>query len=145
MRPTHQRGEPTVRFRYFFTGSVGRAVMCGQSGLVWCDLKIIVEGVCGRRSIMSMAITQKRRRLLIASTVVLLLVGGSWWLTRPKIDPRLVGVWTLTKPGTAPESTTEFCSDGTVRKSTPGVIECFSWNRWSCDGVTLTAGCGDTY
>ena len=37
----------------------------------------------------------RRRRLTIAALVLLLLGGGLWWSTRPKIDPRLVGRWTV--------------------------------------------------
>jgi hypothetical protein len=44
---------------------------------------------------------QRRRRLTIAALVLLLLGGGLWRSTRPRIDPRLVGTWTVDDaPGT---------------------------------------------
>jgi hypothetical protein len=39
--------------------------------------------------------TPRRKRLLIALAAVLALTGGFWWLTRPVIDPRLVGMWSV--------------------------------------------------
>lgn len=39
--------------------------------------------------------TRTRRRVLIATIAALAMIGVVWWLSRPQIDPRLVGRWAI--------------------------------------------------
>jgi hypothetical protein len=36
-----------------------------------------------------------RRRRRIVATIAVMVLGLGWWLSRPKIDPRLVGMWSF--------------------------------------------------
>lgn len=48
--------------------------------------------------------TSKRRRLLIATAAMAMLAVAWWRLSRPQVDPRLVGTWDVTPPRPRPDS-----------------------------------------
>lgn len=79
-----------------------------------------------------------RRQLLIATVVAVLLIGAAWWLTRPRIDPQLVGLWESvpSRPLLPIESfhptPLALNADGT----TTGLDGVFS-HRWCVDGDRL--------
>jgi hypothetical protein len=57
----------------------------------------------------------RHRRRIVVATAVLVFGGALWWLTRPRIDPRLVGVWHHSNPVAVPptEFTLKLNDDGT--------------------------------
>lgn len=54
---------------------------------------------------------RKRRRWWVALLLAFGLLIGSWWLTRPRLDPRLFGSWRHVDRTSAEEITT-FTADG---------------------------------
>jgi hypothetical protein len=56
------------------------------------------------------------RRFKFAAVVLVVLIGGAWWLSRPAIDPRLVGTWQW------------YAAKGDLRNTTPQHIAVITFN-----------------
>jgi len=39
--------------------------------------------------------TRRRHQVLIAVAVLAVFIGGLWWVSRPQVDPRFVGTWSI--------------------------------------------------
>jgi hypothetical protein len=61
-----------------------------------------------------MAVSRKRRRLLIAAATLAIIGATWWWLSRPQIDPRLVGTWEMSSGGPGWSVFWRLKSDGTA-------------------------------
>jgi hypothetical protein len=90
---------------------------------------------------MGMTMTRNRRRLLNATIVVLFLGGTCWWLTRPRIDRRLVGTWLEQHSSWDRKLYWHFRSDGTGDCTTVLLDESQRLGPdpfcWSADGITV--------
>ena len=78
--------------------------------------------------------TVRRKRLLIALAFVAMLAGALWWLSRPRIDPALVGAWRSQK---LPDLTLRLNSDATGRLELLTPIPRVLTVSWSVSGSRL--------